>query len=243
MKRLLLVIFILSSYQPIFAVAARKAAPPSSPEEADIEKIRERYWAQGRDSEMGVIQQRLYPRRHRLELGVGGGILLGDPFLSVKTVGAGLGFHISESIAIQVLYLKDSVSPSSALTTLRSRNATADTNEPREQVGGEVQLSVIHGKLASVGSGMAYLDVHVSAGAGRIRTESGSNLFLSLGAGQQVRISRPLALNLNYRLIGYGETLVGKASNNLGQNLGVHTNLSHSISLGLSLFLNVFGAD
>ncbi len=233
------------SAAPVKSPVPVRVSPATSAEEADVQKIREKYWARGNESEMGVVQNRLYPKRHRFELGISGGNLNGDPFLTVLTGGASLGFHFSEFFALHFLYWSPSVNPSSALKTLQNElNTTANTNEPKAYYGLDARASILYGKLSLLGAAILYFDSYLSIGTGQLKTESGTNLTVSGGFGQQIHLSRTFCINIDYRLIWYKERILGKVtgpSGNLGQDLGMRSNLSNAITLGFSAFINPFG--
>ena len=77
---------------------AQETPADASPDAAELEKIRQRYWAQGNEQEMGVVQNRLYTKEGRFEGTLLGGLLMTDPFLSVKTLGASIGYHFNETL-------------------------------------------------------------------------------------------------------------------------------------------------
>jgi outer membrane beta-barrel protein len=210
-------------------------------EDVEVDKIRERYWAQGKDAEVSIVQNRIYSKKNKLELGITAGSLNGDPFLSSYTLGASLGFHLSEYFSVHSFGWKAFVSPSSALTTLQGDlKTTANTNEPRYFVGGEARGSLLYGKLSLSGLAILYFDAYLCGGAGSMGTESGSNLAMFFGIGQQIHLSQIFSLNLDYRFLKYNETIVGKTPSNLGQNLGERTNMGGVVTGSLSLFLNLF---
>ena len=218
---------------------AEETTPKASPAaEVDVDKIRERYWAQGRQSEMGVIQKRLFPLEENLEFSLGGGLLIGDPFLDTKVIRLSLGYHFSSLFSVHGIFQSASSQPSTALETLQSFSATADTNLPKQLFGLEGRINVAHGKLASIGEGMFFLDSFVILGFGSLTTETGSSTVISLGIGEQFRIENWIAINLDYRLYKYKESLVGKNAGNLGQDLGSRNTISHGITLGASFFVN-----
>jgi outer membrane beta-barrel protein len=251
---LLCLVVLFAGYKPVHA--DDKTTPPKSPaaptvsggdssaaEEVDVEKIKKKYWARGDETETGVVQNRLYPKNHRFELGVTGASLSGDPFLTSYTLGATLGFHFSEFLSIHAVYWNAFVSPSSALTTLQNTlGTTTNTNEPRNYVGGEARASLLYGKLSLLGAAILYFDAYFSLGAGRILTESGPDFLVSAGIGQQIHLSKMWALNIDYKLLRYDETILGKVpGTNLGQNLATRANLSSAVTLGVSLFVDFFG--
>src|SRR6185369_15382523 len=75
-----------------------EASPPPvvAGEEVDVTKVTEKYWAQGKDSELGVVQNRKYSNEHRIELDLIGGTVSTDPFLSVHHFGGTLGYHFTQ---------------------------------------------------------------------------------------------------------------------------------------------------
>jgi len=247
-------VVILSGVPSAFAektAPASKAPAPVAPrpgsaaaEEADVQKIREKYWARGNEAEMGVVQNRLYPKRHRIELGVFGGNLNGDPFLSTFMAGASLGFHFSEFFALHAIYWSPSVNASSALKTLETDlNTTANTNKPLSFIGLDGRASILYGKLSLLGAAILYFDSYFSLGVGQMKTESGTNFSVSGGFGQQIHLSRVFSINIDYRVLWYKERIIGKVpSVNLGTDLGTRSNLSNAITLGFSCFINLFGA-
>lgn len=214
----------------------------SAAEEVDVSKIKEKYWARGNEAEMGVVQNRMFQKRRRIELGVFGSNIAGDPFLTTYAFGASLGYHLSEFLALHVSYWKASVSASSALKTLESQLATTtNTNEVKDFILGEGRASLLYGKLSLLGEFILYFDAYFSLGAGRISTESGKNLLISAGIGQQIHLSQTFAINIDYRLLFYKETIVGKVPGpTLGQALSERNNTSNAITLGVSVKLDVF---
>ena len=183
-------------------------------EEVDVQKFKEKYWAEGKETEMDVVQNRLFSKRHRIELGASLGSVAGDPFLSIYSVGASVGFHLSEFFALHAVAWKALVNPSSALTTLQSppTSATANTNAPSSYIGGEFRGSLLYGKLSLMGAAIVYFDAYLSVGAGSISTESGSDALVSVGIGQQIHLSRLVALNLDFKQLYYSETILGKGT-------------------------------
>lgn len=234
------------------AKAPAKPAPAtakgSAAEEADVAKIREKYWARGNETEMGVVQNRLYPKKQRFELGLGFGNLSGDPFLSVLRYGVSLGYHFNEFISLHGMYWGMSVKPSSALTELENQSGyTANTNNPQNFIGGEARASILYGKLSLVGSAILYFDSFFSLGAGLMKTETGSNITFTGGIGQQIHITRTFSLNVDYKVAYYNERILGKVNSktglgNLNKDYGTRANFSSVVTVSISIFLNPFGA-
>ncbi len=236
------------------AAAEDKAMQPESTlggaaERVNVENIKNKYWARGDESELGVVQNRLYSKAQKLELGIFGGVVASDPFLSVKTAGLSLGFHFSEYLALNTYYMKHLVSPSSALEYLRNPYPAGlgtdnSTNEPKWSSGGEVEASVIYGKLSLLGKAIIHYALHLMGGMGLTQTESGKDFTQTIGIGQQFFLTRVTTLRLDYRLMHYNETIlqkVGSASSPNGTPLGSRSNWSNTITLGVNFFFNLFG--
>lgn len=231
-------------FHPSNTFAAEKTETPvaasatPAPEEADVQKVKEKYWARGNETELGVVQNRYYSKSHNVELGVYFGTLNGDPFLSNKSYGGSIGYHISEFFAVQAIGWSASVSPSSALEALKAQtNTTANTNPVKNYLGAEARASLLYGKLSLVGKAILYFDAYFSAGGGRIATDSGNNAAVTAGIGQQIHLSQLLSFNIDYKLLWYKEKIVGKATTNLGRDLGTQSNVSHLITVGFSVLL------
>jgi outer membrane beta-barrel protein len=220
----------------------------SGAERVNVENIKEKYWARGDESELGVVQNRLYTKEHKFELGVFGGTAVSDPFLSVKSLGGLAGYHFSEYFSLNVMGFKEFVGPSSALELLQlpsgsgGLGTTANTNEPRWFLGSEVAASFLYGKLSLIGKAIIHYDMHVLGGVGVTSTESGKYFTPYVGIGQQIYLSKWISLRLDYRLMEYSETILEKVRPSLiGQSVGTRANYTNSIVLGLNFLINPFG--
>jgi outer membrane beta-barrel protein len=196
----------------MIAQPALAAGNKSQPENADVGAIKEKYWARGDENELGVVQNRLYSKSHKVELGFFGGLTSSDPFLNTKQLGGSLGYHISELWAVHALAWKSFTSPSSAQTELSKDlgGALPDTNEPQAFYGGEVGFSPIYGKLSLMGSSIIYYDFHLLAGGGATKTQSGTYMTPLAGLGQQIWVANWMSLRIDYRLMTYQEDVLEK---------------------------------
>jgi outer membrane beta-barrel protein len=215
-----------------------KAAELEAKAAEEVESVRNRYWARGEEADMGVVQNRTFSKKRRLEFGFFGGVLSTDPFLSVQTAGARVGYHFSETFALHVMGWHSFVSPSTALETFEETiGATTNNNPPRNYAGAEGTASLIYGKLSLLGASILYYDMHLLAGAGLTSTESGNYFTPHLGIGQQIFLNQTLALRVDYRAQFYRETIIEKViTPRLGEVVGQRNNWSHSFQLGLSLY-------
>lgn len=207
-------------------------------EKVNVENIKEKYWARGDESELGVVQNRLYSKARKLNLGLFGGFLSSDPFLSTRSLGGRLGFHFNETWSLHAMAWKSSTSGSSALEALEASGKKANTNPAKSYAGGEVAASVLYGKLSLLGKKILYYDMHVLAGAGATATETGTNGTYHGGIGQQVFLTKWSSLRLDYRVMYYTEEIREKEIlARLGQSNGTRGNWTHAITLGFDFFI------
>jgi outer membrane beta-barrel protein len=209
-------------------------------ERIDVKSLKEKYWAKGEETELRVVQNRAYTRSGKLELGLFLGTVSGDPFLDIKAYGGEVGYHFSESIGVNLLYWKYGASTSSSLATLQAQTGvTANTNEPRSYFGGEFTYSPIYGKLSLLGKAIIHYDLFLIGGLGRISTETGSSMTPTLGVGQQIYLTKALALRLDYRWQRFSEQARDKA-NGTGNLLAATTTTNGVVTVGLTYLFSLF---
>ncbi len=203
-------------------------------EQMNVDSIKEKYWARGDETDLGVVQNRTYSKKHKLEVSLIGGVLYSDPFLNVQNLGFSVGYHFNEYISAHLVALKDVVGPSSALVTFQNTlGATVDTNIPRYYVGLEGMGSLFYGKLSVLGKSIIYYDFYFLAGLGDTNTESGNYASPSLGLGQRFYINRFFSVRLDYRLMFYRETIIEKViPTQIGNSLGQRNNWNNIVTLG-----------
>ncbi|OFZ78767.1 MAG: hypothetical protein A2583_09865 [Bdellovibrionales bacterium RIFOXYD1_FULL_53_11] len=233
LKRVLLLVAAMAAVVPVFV----RADAGEKTEQVNVEGIKEKYWARGNETEMGVVQNRLYSKAYKFELGAFGGIAATDPFLSVKNIGGSLGFHFSEYLALHFVGWKNYVGPSSALLTFEETiQGTTNYNAPKYFLGGEVAGSILYGKLSLVGKAIIYYDLHLTAGAGTTATMSGNYFTPYGGIGQQVYLSKYFSLKVDYRLMRYSETIIERViTTKIGKPVGTRTNWTNEVTLGVTL--------
>ena len=205
--------------------------------EVNMEAIKEKYWALGNETELGVVQNRAYTKSGKFEFSFNLGVLYSDPFLEVKTLGFSAGYHLSEYFSLHLLALKHITQPSSALTTFQSTlGATVDTNIPRYYLGTEAMGSLFYGKLSVLGKSIIYYDFYFLGGLGLTNTESGNYPTPSLGLGQRFYLNRTLSIRLDYRLFYFYENIVEKVvPTMIGQIRGQRSNWNNTVNLGINI--------
>jgi outer membrane beta-barrel protein len=223
------------------SVARADDSTTTSAGKLPVDKMKDKYWQRGSDtSEVRVVQNRLYSKARTFELGLYVGSISTDPFLSVKNYGLSLGYHINDYFGLVALGWKESVSPSDALTLLQGppTNTTANTNDPKSFVGGELDFVPLYGKLSLVGKAIIYFDTHIDLGAGGTATETGNDFTQFIGLGEQIYLNSWSSLTLDYRLTRYVETLDQKTLGQpgLGASIGNRTDLNDVVTIGISFF-------
>lgn len=217
-----------------------EAAPSLEAGEAvDVSKITEKYWAQGKETELGVVQNRKFTSSNKFEISLLGGFISSDPFLSVQHYGGSIGYHFNPYLSVHAIGWKASVSDSSAYASFRTEtNGTGiiNTNEPRAFYGVQTNYNFLYGKASLLGQMIIYVDLFLLGGMGATETQSGTYVTPFVGLGQKIHLANFLALNFDYRLMWYGEDIRSKKPSTLGQKVGERTNTSDAVTIGLSFF-------
>jgi outer membrane beta-barrel protein len=215
---------------PSFAAQATTATPAvpaatapgatddtTNAERVDTENIKHKYWARGDEAEMGVVQNRTYAKAHKFEFQILGGMINSDPFVTTANLGARLGFHFNEYFSAHILAWKSWASASATQTNLLNSGKGANeigtalnTDYAKSYYGGEVQASLLYGKLSVIGKAIIHYDLHLLAGLGETVTESGTDITEHIGIGQQFYIGQSTSIIFDYRLMHYNNLLINK---------------------------------
>lgn len=232
---------------PAQAADVLKPAPSPTPavdeeEKVDVDGIKEKYWARGEQTQMGVVQNRTYSKERKFQLALLGGVSFSDPFLMLEQVGVSFGYHFNEYFAVHLMGWKYFHQDSSAATYFKQElGGVPNTNIPDFYLGGELSGSILYGKLSLVGKAIIYYDMHLLGGCGATKSESGWYVTPHLGIGQQVYVTKWLSIAVDYRLQYYREDILEKAiPTRLGEVRGQRDNWNNTINLGIN-FLWGFG--
>ncbi len=218
------------------ATAPVALEPSPEGEAVDVSKVAEKYWAQGKDTELGVVQNRKFTSEHRFELDLLAGTDSIDPFLTVKHLGGSLGYYFSQYFSLHAKYLKMYSDTSAAFASLKAGTngvATVGLNHPRSFYSLEANQNILYGKASLFGKAIIYVDIFAIGGMGIMNTDTGSNFTPFLGLGQKIHINQTLALHLDYRIMRFSETIPSTLN---GVAARQRTNTSDSVTLGLCLF-------
>jgi outer membrane beta-barrel protein len=209
-----------SSYAADPAPAATPGAAAddtTNAERVDTENIKQKYWARGDESELGVVQNRTYSKARKFEFQILGGMVNSDPFVSTQNLGFRLGYHFNEYFSAHLLAWKDWASASATQTNLLNSGqqiqqigTALNTDYAKAYYGGEVQASLLYGKLSLLGAAIIHYDLHLLGGLGATSTESGTEFTQHIGIGQQFYVSKNTSIIFDYRLMHYNNLLINK---------------------------------
>lgn len=239
------------------APAAASTAPSTTDgaEKVNVESIKEKYWARGDESEMGVVQNRLYTKAKKFDIGLMSGILMSDPFLSVKALGGTVGYHFNEYFSAHLLFSKAYSGNSAALDTLIGTGQTTNYNTPTSYFGVEGNASFLYGKLSLMSQKIIYYDMHLSAGLGSTSLTSApapaasttvapgatvsQNLFTQhIGIGQRFYLSKSTSFRFDYRLYHFTETIYETTIPTKALNdAGTRANWTNAITIGVDFLI------
>lgn len=250
-----LILLVLAS-AAAFAPSARAAdakpaatatpAPAAGSERVNVDAIKEKYWARGDESEIGVVQNRAYTKKGKWHLGVFGGVLSTDPFWSTRAAGLSLGYNFSEYFALNLIGWKSTYDTTDSFNAYQSAislsggvQAKPARNDPKGYYGAEAAWSLLYGKLSLLGAKIIYYDLHILGGLGWTPAENGGAFTPSAGLGQQFYLNRLMTLRVDYRVLYRQEQLLQDSisNNTLTTSLTPsRANWTHAITVGIDFF-------
>lgn len=220
------------TYASTYAAEHESAAPKGKTDRVNVDLLKQKYWAQGEESELSVVQNRKYKKKGTLETGLQLGSISTDPFLVVKSVGLRVNYNFNEDFGVGAFVWKMISAPSDAYTTLETTTtARANVNHQTMFYGAEASYSPIYGKLSILGKAIIYYDMKVMGGLGWMNTDTGSYLAPLLGIGQKIFLQHNISLSFDYRFVFYNETVTNR--NPTGAASFSRTNYTHAITIGV----------
>lgn len=246
LKALLVALTLSIAFQAVAEETDSEATDGNSDVTSDIvevEQVKEKYWAQGDASQLGVVQNRLYTKKNKVQIGVLLGKAMDDPFLSSNILGLNLSYNVSEFWGFSVVGWDYSVSPSNALNTLRAGDKEANTVENKSYYGAEATGSFLYGKLSLVGTSIIYYDMHFLTGMGLTKTENDSAAFtVNVGIGQRFYVTESVSLRMDYRVQSFNATEVEKEiTARIGEVNGVVRHWNHVVGLEVNYMFDLGG--
>jgi outer membrane beta-barrel protein len=204
-----LILFTLASTPALAAEAAPPVRTEPAPQRLEVDALKQKYWAKGNEADLEVVQNRMYTKQYKLNIGLMAGSVAGDPFLNSKAYGGTLGFNFTESLGVNALYWRLSSSYSSAYDAFVELSGYGSNSNPLHSLlGGELSWGILYGKLSLLGKAILHFDLFLYGGAGQIKTQNNSSLAPWVGIGQQLYITRWLTFRVDYRYIRYNEDII-----------------------------------
>ena len=232
-------ILIFSTIQVQSTFAQETSSEDS--EIVEIEKVKEKYWAQGEESQLGVVQNRLYSKEGKLQIGLLAGRAINDPFLSVTPLGLNVSYNFTEFWGASLVGWDYRVGPSNALNVLRNEGKESNSITPENYFGAEATGSFLYGKLSLLGQSIIYYDMHFLGGLGVTKTENDTaSPTLSVGLGQRFYISQSWSLRMDYRVQTYEATEVERqVTTKIGRVNGIIRQWNHVVGLEINYMFEV----
>lgn len=154
---------------------ASMATVSTAAAESSLDQELEEYWATER--EMPVMQDRLFEREGRFEVGVRAGLLISEPFFHYYPVGAGAGYHVSNNFGVELSGAFMDAGPltqdDELMEFLKENRGDAgfdpvlDTTDRYLWRANAMALwSPFYGKLAALQQKLIHFDINFGAGLG-----------------------------------------------------------------------------
>ncbi len=217
--------------QPAFAQDATGQDVEQPTMQEDIDS----FWASRRH--VRVLQRRLYETAGDFQFTLALGAIPNDPFLKYFPMGGRFGYHVSESIALELSGAYN-VQSQTDLADFLDQTGDVDVFLRDEQLWRAniaALWSPIYGKFSFLGTKLAHFDWFFVAGFGVVQTRSPEEGFLGvrhineikpeavLGTGWNLHLSQRFALRWDYRQFIFQKEAGGVA-------------LPSELSLGASFF-------
>lgn len=140
-----------------------------------VERDLELYWGGKRD--VSAVQDKIYTKAGRLELGAFLGMIPNDPFYTYIPVGGRVGYHFTDSLGLEVggAWHGEALQSESELATflVDSRGVTP-ANDLRDiqqwRANAVILWSPFYGKLALLQRKLSHFDLYLAAGGGVVAT-------------------------------------------------------------------------
>ncbi len=179
-----------------------------------VERDLELYWGGKRD--VSAVEDKLYRKAGRLELGLQAGLIPNDPFYTYIPVGARVGYFFGESLGVEVggVWHGSALQSASELTTfLVDARGVTEENDLRDiqqwRASAVVVWSPFYGKLALLQRKLSHFDLYLAAGGGVVSTQAptaerdGSTSEVKpegiLGLGMRFFLTPSLSVRADYR--------------------------------------------
>ena len=208
MKNKLPLLFIFLLCFSIPADAKKRARA----KKIEVDNLREKVWAKGESSQMGVIQNKYIKKQNRIQLSLEGGANFIDPFFNVISYGGTVGFNFTEELSLHAIAFLHNTNDSEIQEALLSVfHERVPVNRLYSQFSLEGRFTPIYGKVSFFRLTNIYYDLSVGIGAGELNTELGWIFSPHAYIGQHLYFTKWLSFAASFRLSRYEQQLTGSA--------------------------------
>jgi outer membrane beta-barrel protein len=212
-------------------------------EKVEIDDLSNSYWNEVSEVEVGVVQNRIYTKKKKIEVEALAGIVFNNPFINTYNAEAYLGYHFNELFSLHFNYSHFANTYSSSYFELKNQIQTQDSkinikpeiNLIKHITGMEARASLMYGKISFLGKAIQYFDAFASFGIASLVNQTNHEIAYTLGIGQQFHILRSFSFLISYKLITYKEN-IAIYNGNTFSHLSRQTNYSHNVTAGFCLF-------
>lgn len=229
----------------------------------NIDQLQQQYW-KPKDKEFRVIQNKIFTKRKRVELGAHLGIYQRAEFDESLTPGLFFGYHFDDEYAISSTAYYFINSRNNVTETVKNRNGIdVPYNEEVFYWDLALEWTPIYGKFSLLGQKVSHFDAYIAPSIGVIGTKStydapeaagdpeipnprDVNIFptIGLGLGQRFFLSKTMMIKLEYQINVYEDDEVWQRNDNLSfPDYRTDQVVDQNILLSFSVLFDFFGAE
>lgn len=149
-----------------------------------------------------AVQRKVFLKKKRIEIFPQFGLGLNDPFFQHFVVGGAVGFHVADSLSIELRGggVVASVQ-SDAVRFVRQETGSLLKDPPQFRYHADIDVlwAPLYGKISLFGEGILHFDTYVTAGPGVFGTDQGINPAVNVGIGQRYFLTDWLVARLEVR--------------------------------------------
>jgi outer membrane beta-barrel protein len=148
------------------------------------------------------VQRKVFLKRKRVEVFPYFGLDLNDPFYQHFVVGGSVGFHIADSMSVELRGggVIGSVKQD-AIKFVRQETGSLIVDPPQFKANVDLDFAwaPFYGKISLLGEGILHFDTYITAGPGIFATDAGINPAMNVGLGQRYFINDWLVTRVELR--------------------------------------------
>jgi outer membrane beta-barrel protein len=215
-------------------------------DKVDVSELENKYWS-AKDTDFGVVQNRLYSKANRLSVYGNIGTLVNDPWNQGYVYGGGVGYYISDRLGFEFNYELVDSSDNKALKKLSQQAGYPNNNKVKDYIGGSVVWVPFYAKMSVMNWRIIYFDMSFGVGAGmqnyQQQMDTGnitrSTTAVAFDVAQQFYLTRNFALRIDLRNRWYRADTAWFNSNSAilagSRTASTDTENTTTISMGLTV--------